>query len=123
MTPTAAKKGMSYHTGRQPVRLNLLPGMPLDPETYRHLLAVDTAHTLELADSRVKDKSGVEQESHLLRELDADHNIVAHYRVWTHQSLKPPYRRQRGWEKYSPGMTLLDREIRFSTPENGNTLH
>lgn len=97
--------------------------MSVDTESFRLLLAVDATHTLEIADSHILDKRGMEQESHLLLERDSDNKLIAHYRVWTHQSLKPPYRRQRGWEKYTPGMTLLDREIRFSTPENGNTLH
>ncbi|MBX2825512.1 MAG: hypothetical protein KTR33_12335 [Gammaproteobacteria bacterium] len=97
--------------------------MSFDPDNYRELLSVAADHTLELAHSHLPDSTSEERESHLLRELDDTSRVVAHYRVWTRQSLKPPYRRQRGWEKYSSDMTLLDREIRYSMPEPGITLH
>jgi len=97
--------------------------MAFDPEPLRKRLSIAAAHTLEVADTKLKVQPGSERESHLLYERDALLRIVAHHRVWTRQSLTPPYRRQRGWEKYSPSMTLLVREVRYSLPEDGATLH
>jgi len=114
---------MSVHNNYplQPERM--AKNMSIDPDSYRQLLSVADDHTLELAHSHVPNSSTEERESHLLRERDGHLRVVAHYRVWTKQSLRPPYRRQRGWEKYSTAMKLLDREIRYSLPENGATVH
>jgi len=97
--------------------------MAIDPQDYRKVLCVKDTHQLELADTRIRTANKVERRSHLLRELDAEHNLVAHYRIWTHHSGVPPFKEQRGWEKYAPDGTLLDREVRYSQQPVGTLIH
>ena len=97
--------------------------MSPDTASFHALLSIDQEHQLVVVDSRSRNSQHLERESHLLRELDSSQQTIAHYRVWTQQSLLPPYRRQNGWEKYSPGMDLLDREVRYTMPPSGNALH
>jgi len=87
--------------------------MDFNPEDYRDVLSVTQTHQLVIADSRVRVANKVERRSHLLRELDPTHRLIAYYRVWTHQSCIPPFKEQHGWEKYAPDGALLDREVRY----------
>jgi len=88
--------------------------MDINPNKYRNLLAIKSGHLLELADSKITSENSGERESHLFKELDSDQTLVAHYRVWEQQSSRPPFRGQKGWEKYSPSGELLIREVRYS---------
>lgn len=97
--------------------------MEFDTETYRDLLSIADNHILELADSLIKEERSEARESHLLREINRDRTLVAHYRVWICQSGVAPFREQRGWEKYSPDGILMDREVRYSQQPEGTTLH
>ena len=97
--------------------------MEFDTKAYRELLSIDENHTLELTDSRINEAGSEARQSHLLRETNPCAALVAHYRVWFCQSTKAPFREQRGWEKYDPDGTLLDREVRYSEQPEGTRLH
>ncbi len=97
--------------------------MDFDPENYRQLLSIADENGLQLADSRVRTANSTERSSHLLREIDPHSQLVAYYRVWIHLSGKPPFKEQRGWEKYAPDGRLLDREVRYSQQPSGAVLH
>ncbi len=111
---------MKVHTTAEP---QSNAAMDINPDTYRQLLAIVEQHELVLADSRVRIDNSTERQSHLLREVDAEQNLIAHYRVYIHQSGKPPFREQRGWEKFSPEGKLLDREVRYKEQPTGTQLH
>lgn len=99
--------------------------MDINPNKYRNLLAIKSGHLLELADSKRTSAEAGERESHLFKELNDNQELVAHYRVWNHQSNRPPFRLQKGWEKYSPTGELLIREVRYSRLQEDDsvTLH
>ncbi|NND92646.1 MAG: hypothetical protein HKN42_17465 [Granulosicoccus sp.] len=80
-------------------------------------------HSLTLADSRRVKRASAILETRWLEELDAQDRLVARFRTWTKQSLKPPYRQQIGWERFSLTGQLLDREIRYSRRDSDDYLH
>ncbi|MFK7889623.1 MAG: hypothetical protein AB8B63_02315 [Granulosicoccus sp.] len=99
--------------------------MNQDPslEPYHSLFALPAEHTLvETRTQRVK-QNGTVYETRWLDELDESRQPVSHFRAWANHSLQPPYRRQSGWERYSPGGALLDREIRYSQREDNDYVH
>ena len=90
---------------------------------FRALLDIPAEHQLTLSGSRRETRNGSEYESHWFEERNAARQPIARYRSWTRQSLRPPYRKQKGWERYSPKGELLDREVRYSRRPNTDYLH
>lgn len=90
---------------------------------YKSLFAVQGNHTLKLATTRSIKRDSTIYETCWLSEHDERKNLVARYRTWTNRSLKPPYRQQTGWERYSLSGELLDREIRYSKRADMMYLH
>ena len=56
-------------------------------------------------------------------EYDNERKVVARYRSWISRSLKPPYKKQFGWERYSATGALLDREVRYHQRKSMDYLH
>lgn len=83
----------------------------------RNIFSIDNEHCIELQSARERIAPGGQRLSAMYRETDAHAAVVARYRIWIHQSSKPPYRLTRGWEKYSPAGELQDRETRYSRGE------
>lgn len=90
---------------------------------YRALFAVRDNHTLSVSSTRSASRDGSVFETLWLNERDAHKRLIARYRTWTNQSLSPPYRSQRGWERYSPTGDLLDREIRYTRRDTMEYVH
>ena len=83
----------------------------------RDIFSIDNEHCIELQSARERIAPGGQRLSAMYRETDVYAAVVARYRIWIHQSSKPPYRLTRGWEKYSPEGELQDRETRYSRGE------
>ena len=94
-----------------------------DAQNHAELFDVPEGHTLKLISSKRVERNSVVYETQWLNELDPDYRLVARFRTWTNRSLKPPYRRQRGWEKFSASGDLLDREVRYSKRDDMSYLH
>ena len=90
---------------------------------YAKLFDVPDNHTLELTSSKCVERDSAICETRWLNEHDDNFNLIARFRTWTNRSLKPPYRRQLGWEKFSLSGNLLDREIRYSKRDDMKYLH
>ncbi|MGQ7844551.1 hypothetical protein ACUNV4_08750 [Granulosicoccus sp. 3-233] len=90
---------------------------------FRTLLDLPTEHSLTVSGSRRETRNGSEYESHWFEEHDAQAQLIARFRTWTRQSLRPPYRKQIGWERYSLKGELLDREVRYSRRPDTQYLH
>ncbi len=89
-------------------------------QAYERLFALPETHSLVLSSSRSITRDSTVYETRWLDEHDQSRKLIARFRTWTNQSLKPPYRKQVGWERYSLCGKLLDREIRYSKrPDNG----
>ena len=95
----------------------------VDALSSTELFDVPEGHTLKLASSKTIERNSVVHETRWLDELDAGSRLIARFRTWTSRSLKPPYRRQRGWEKFSVSGDLLDREVRYSKRDDMSYLH
>ena len=94
-----------------------------DAQDCAELFDVPEGHTLKLASSKTVERNSVVYETRWLNELDPGCRLVARFRTWTNRSLKPPYLRQRGWEKFSVSGNLLDREVRYSKRDDMSYLH
>lgn len=96
-----------------------------DDETraWHQRLMLPASHQLTVTGRKCETRRGSRYESRWLQQLDDCQRPVARYRTWTRQSLSPPYRRQEGWERYSPTGELMDREIRFSRRSDSAYLH
>jgi hypothetical protein len=90
---------------------------------YKSLFAVQDNHTLKLASTTSVKRDSTIYKTCWLSEHDETKSLVARYRTWTNRSLKPPYRQQTGWERYSLTGELLDREIRYSKRADMTYLH
>lgn len=87
------------------------------------LFGLEPAHSLVLASrQRVKRDSTV-YETRWLDEHDETKKLIARFRTWSNQTLKPPYRKQLGWERYSLSGELLDREVRYSKRDDDEYIH
>ena len=82
---------------------------------YAALFDLAPEHTLSLVREGRTRRGRTRHVTRWLDERDALARLVARYRTWTNRSAEPPYRTQFGWERYSPGGRLLDREVRYST--------
>lgn len=83
----------------------------------RNIFSIDNDHCIELQSARERIAPSGQRLSAMYNETDVYSAVVARYRIWIHQSSKPPYRLTRGWEKYSPDGQLQDRETRYSKGE------
>lgn len=83
----------------------------------RNIFAINDEHCIELQSARERIAPGGQRMSAMYQETDVYSAVVARYRIWIHQSSKPPYRLTRGWEKYSPEGELQDRETRYGRGE------
>lgn len=90
---------------------------------YAELFKLPDTHTLTLSSTRREEKDSTVYETHWLEERDDKQKLIARFRTWTNRSLKPPYRRQLGWERFSLSGNLLDREIRYSKRSDQEYLH
>lgn len=90
---------------------------------YSDLFDLPDDHTLKQISCKTVERDSVVYETQWLNELDASSQLVARFRTWTNRSLKPPYRRQSGWEKFSASGNLLDREVRYSKRDDMSYLH
>ena len=87
------------------------------------LLNLPEKHSVELLSSSKVERNSVVYETQWLNEHNERQQIVARFRTWTNRSLKPPYRKQQGWEKFSLNGALLDREVRYSKRKDMSYLH
>lgn len=92
-------------------------------DEFRERFALPDDHSLSVSGNRKETRNGSEFESRWLEEHDGQQQLVARFRTWTRQSLRPPYRRQVGWERYSLKGDMLDREVRYSRRSSLDYLH
>jgi hypothetical protein len=90
---------------------------------YEQMFALPDKHSLKMASSRKVRRDSMVYETRWLDEHDARHKLISRFRIWTSQSLKPPYRKQLGWERFSLSGKLLDREVRYSKRATDDYLH
>lgn len=90
---------------------------------YALMFALPPEHRLAESGNHKTNRESTRYETCWLEEYDAHDQLVARFRAWTRQSLKPPYRKQVGWERFSLSGELLDREVRYSRRMNEGYLH
>lgn len=90
---------------------------------YRTLFDLKASHSLEVSSTYEVKRDGIVFKTRWLEEHDEHKNLIARFRTWTNRSLKPPYRFQLGWERYSLTGELLDREVRYSTRSSMEYVH
>ncbi len=81
---------------------------------YAVMFALPSEHRLTESRRAKTSGEGTSDETRWLEEYDAQDQLVARFRTWTKQSLRPPYRKQVGWERFSLSGELLDREVRYT---------
>lgn len=86
---------------------------------YPRLFGIPAAHSLELDHERQASRAGVQRHTRWFVEHDGALRIVARYRTWTSIGTRAPYRRQLGWERYSPSGELQVREVRYGQGSGG----
>ena len=92
-------------------------------QDYEQLFDLPEEHTLTLSSTHQVERNSTVFETRWLEEHDASDTLIARFRTWCNRSLKPPYRRQLGWERYSLSGKLLDREVRYSKRDDMQYLH
>jgi hypothetical protein len=92
-------------------------------EAIIHRFDINPTHSLMQQNRQQLERSGKHYDTCWYVEKNAAQEIVARYRSWTNQALQPPFRSQIGWERYSPGGTLLEREVRYAELPNADQLH
>lgn len=90
---------------------------------YKSLFAVSETHELTVSSKRTVKHDSTVYETRWLDERDENKTLISRFRTWTNRSMKPPYRRQLGWERYSLSGDLLDREVRYSRRKSMAYLH
>lgn len=84
---------------------------------------VDPSHTLKQQNREQVERPQGHYTTCWYIEKDQNGKIIARYRSWSNQTTHPPFRAQLGWERYTPGGTLLEREVRYSKQDDTDTLH
>ncbi len=84
---------------------------------------IDPKHSLKQQNREQHERNQTLHETCWYVEKDQQQRIVARYRSWSNQAQQPPFRTQLGWERYSPGGRLLDREVRYLKPDANTVLH
>jgi len=92
-------------------------------EHFARLFDVPEAHCLTESSFSTVERNSTVFETRWLEERDAELKLVARFRAWSNRQLKPPYRRQTGWERFSRLGNLLDREVRYSKRNDNEYLH
>ena len=87
------------------------------------MFALPPEHRLAESSTSKTNRQSTRYETRWLEEYDAHDQLVARFRTWIRQSLKPPYRKQIGWERFSLSGELLDREVRYSRRKDEGYLH
>ncbi|WP_088918194.1 hypothetical protein [Granulosicoccus antarcticus] len=90
---------------------------------YAKLFALAAGNRLAESGSRKTTRNGTSYEVRWLDEYDPNDRLVGRFRTWTNQLLKPPYRKQVGWERFSLSGEMLDREVRYSRRKTEDYLH
>lgn len=90
---------------------------------FEQLFSLPEKHSLTLSSSRSKTRNSTVYETRWFDELDVNGTLVARFHTWSHHALKPPYRKQVGWERYSLAGKVVDREVRYSKRDNNDYLH
>ena len=92
-------------------------------QAFEQLFSVPEKHSLTLSSSRSKTRDSTVYETRWFDEFNADGKLVARFHSWSHHALKPPYRKQLGWERYGLSGNVLDREVRYSKRDNNDYVH
>lgn len=92
-------------------------------QAFEQLFSLPEKHSLTLSSSRSKTRNSTVYETRWFDEHDVNGMLVARFYTWSHQGLKPPYRKQLGWERYSLSGNVLDREVRYFKRNNNDYLH
>jgi len=87
------------------------------------MFGLEPEHSLVLSSQRRVKRDSTVYETRWLDERDEEKKLIARFRTWTNQALKPPYRKQLGWERYSPTGELLVREVRYSKRDDEEYVH
>ncbi|MFK7996652.1 MAG: hypothetical protein AB8B87_21125 [Granulosicoccus sp.] len=95
----------------------------ITPPDYAELFNLPETHTLKLCSTKKVERNSTVYETRWLLEHDDNQTLIARFRTWSKRSLKPPYRKQFGWERFSASGNLLDREVRYSKRDNQEYLH
>lgn len=93
------------------------------PQSYKQMFNLPKEHRLTITSHRQIEQNSTVFKTSWFDEHDEEENLIAQFRAWTNQSLKPPYRKQRGWERFSLSGELLDREVRYSKRPTNDYLH
>ncbi|MBX2839831.1 MAG: hypothetical protein KTR35_23440 [Gammaproteobacteria bacterium] len=97
--------------------------MTLSKEDLCRLFDIDASHTVVCTEEFSAKKDGTRYTTYWFDEHNPENTLVARLRAWSNVGLKPPYRTQTGWERFSIKGDLLDREVRYSKRKDNNYLH
>ncbi|MEE9318841.1 MAG: hypothetical protein V3U76_00185 [Granulosicoccus sp.] len=92
-------------------------------QDYSLLFGIAPSHSLKESTRQRTQRDSIWFEVRWIDEHDDNKRLIARYRTWSNQSLKPPYKKQVGWERYSLSGELLDREVRYSKREYNGYIH
>lgn len=90
---------------------------------FEQWVGLSQSHSLTLSRTHLETRDHTVFEVQWLEERNEDEILVARYRSWTNQSQRPPYRKQKGWERFSVKGQLLDREVLYSKRDTNDWLH
>ncbi len=89
----------------------------------KELFNLSQEHSLSVCRSHREVRNGMQCDVQWLEEYNAQDDLIARSRLWTHAARKPPYKKQNGWEKFSIDGQLLDKEVRYSQRQSNEWLH
>lgn len=92
-------------------------------EEYAELFGLTATHSLTLQPESSVTRDSTIYKTRWIEEHDSNSRMIARFRAWTNRQLKPPYKRQTGWERFSLTGALLDREVRYSERDDTEYLH
>jgi hypothetical protein len=92
-------------------------------QPFEHWFELPAEHHLEVTSHHRLQRGDSVLITRWMEQYDASKSLVARFRTWTRQGLKPPYQSQIGWERYSLTGEMLDREIRFARRTSQAYLH
>jgi len=92
-------------------------------ELVEHRLPINKYHRLTKANAYTEKRGNTVYRTQWLNESGENDALVSRIRTWTNETSRPPYRKQVGWERYSPTGELLEREVRYSKRADNEWLH
>lgn len=92
-------------------------------QAYAELFDIPQSHSLTLHQGSTQKRDSTIYETRWMDEHDCNSRLIARFRTWTNRQLKPPYKQQTGWERFSTKGVLLDREVRYFERDNNDYLH